>query len=109
MSKDHNAHGNPRAFTSMKHASQRMDKSLFNRLQATLLALATVGLVALAVLNFRQESKFQQPYDGVWWAETHGGLQATRVLPDSPARSAGIQKGVARNCGGGSGIPRPSR
>ena len=30
-----------------------METSLFNRLQATLLALATVGLVLLAVLNFR--------------------------------------------------------
>ena len=29
-----------------------METSLFNRLQATLLALATVGLVLLAVLNF---------------------------------------------------------
>ncbi len=42
-----------------------METSLFNRLQATLLALATVGLVILAVLNFRQESRFQQPDDGV--------------------------------------------
>jgi two-component system NtrC family sensor kinase len=70
-----------------------MEASIFNRLQATLLALATVGLVLLAVLNFRQESKFQQPDDGVWWAEAHGGLVATKVLPDSPALKSGIQKG----------------
>ena len=45
-----------------------METSLFNRLQATLLAVATAGLVLLAVLNFRQESHFQQPDDGVWWS-----------------------------------------
>ena len=70
-----------------------MESNLFNRLQATLLALATVGLVLLAVLNFRQERQFQQPDDGVWWAEAPGGLVATKVLPDSPARKAGIKKG----------------
>ncbi|HEY1578575.1 MAG TPA: ATP-binding protein [Terracidiphilus sp.] len=70
-----------------------METSLFNRLQATLLALATVGLVLLAVLNFRQERQFQQPDDGVWWVESHGGLLATRVLPDSPGKIAGIDKG----------------
>ena len=32
-----------------------METNLSNRLQATLLAVATVGLVLLAVLNFRQE------------------------------------------------------
>jgi PAS domain S-box-containing protein len=71
----------------------RMETSLFNRLQATLLAVLTVGLVLLAVLNFRQESQFQQPNDGVWWIEsasTHG-LVADKVLPNSPAQRAGIQ------------------
>ena len=70
-----------------------METSVFNRLQATLLALATVGLLLLAVLNFQQESRFQQPDDGVWWAESHGGLVATKVLPDSAAQKAGIEKG----------------
>ncbi len=68
-----------------------METNLFNRLQATLLAVATVGLVILAVLNFRQESQFQQPSDGVWWMEAHGGLIAERVLPDSPGQRAGIE------------------
>jgi two-component system, NtrC family, sensor kinase len=70
-----------------------METSLSNRLQATLLALATVGLVLLAWLNFRQESRFQQPDDGVWWVEANGGLLASRVVPDSPGQLAGIQKG----------------
>ncbi|MGA3264011.1 MAG: ATP-binding protein [Terracidiphilus sp.] len=68
-----------------------METSLFNRLQAPLLAVATVGLVLLAVWNFRQESQFQKPDDGVWWREAPGGLEAVRVLPDSPGQRAGIQ------------------
>ncbi|HEV2214805.1 MAG TPA: PDZ domain-containing protein, partial [Terracidiphilus sp.] len=72
-----------------------METSLFNRLQATLLAVATAGLVFLAVLNFRQERSFQQPTDGVWWSETAGntGLLAQRVLPGSPGTLAGIREG----------------
>ena len=92
MSDGRDAGGKPRAFTSVKKVSGRMDTSLFNRLQATLLALATVGLVILAVLNFRQESNFQQPDDGVWWSEASGGLVATKVIPDSPGQLAGIRK-----------------
>jgi PAS domain S-box-containing protein len=71
-----------------------METNLFNRLQATLLAVATVGLVLLAVLNFRQESQFQQPYDGVWWIEAPagGGLQAEKVIPDGPGQRYGIKQ-----------------
>jgi PAS domain S-box-containing protein len=68
-----------------------METNLFNRLQATLLAVATVGLVLLAVWNFRQEGQFQQPDDGVWWTEAPGGLIAEQVLPNSPGKRAGIQ------------------
>ena len=70
-----------------------METGLFNRVQATLLAVATVGLVFLAVLNFRQESRFVQPTDGVWWTEAHGGLVAERVLSNSPGERFGIRKG----------------
>ena len=70
-----------------------METSLINRLQATVLALATAGLLVLAVLNLRQESQFQQPDDGVWWREVQGGLDAVRVLPNSPGERAGIQQG----------------
>jgi PAS domain S-box-containing protein len=67
-----------------------METSLLNRLQAMLLALATAALLLLAIINFRQESHFQQPDDGVWWQETTGGLEAQRVLPRSPGQRAGI-------------------
>ena len=92
MDEGGNAHGKLRAFIPAKDNSRRMETSVFNRLQATLLALVTVGLVLLAVLNFRQENKFQQPDDGVWWVEASGGLQASRVIPDSPGQLAGIHK-----------------
>jgi PAS domain S-box-containing protein len=70
-----------------------METNLFNRFQATLLAVATVGLVMLAVWNFREETKFQQPSDGVWWSEAAGGLSADQVISNSPGSRAGIQKG----------------
>jgi hypothetical protein len=50
-----------------------METSLFNRLQATLLAVVTAGLVLLAVLNFIEERHSQQPDDGVWWREAANG------------------------------------
>ena len=68
-----------------------METSLFNRLQATLLAVATVGLFLLAALNLVEERHYQQPVDGVWWREAPGGLEADKVLPDSPGQRAGIQ------------------
>jgi PAS domain S-box-containing protein len=85
-----------------------MESSLFNRLQATILALATAGLVVLAILNLRQEEQFQQPDDGVWWHEAGGGLRADRVLPNSPGQHAGIQVGDLLT--GAAVLPdRPSR
>ncbi len=72
-----------------------METSVFNRLQATLLAVATVCLVVLAVLNLRQERQFQQPDDGIWWVEAQSGpgLEATKVLPNSPGERAGVHRG----------------
>ena len=71
-----------------------MEKSRFNLLQATLLAVATAGLVLLAALNFFEERHAQQPDDGVWWREAADGrgLIAERVLPNSPGKHAGIQE-----------------
>jgi PAS domain S-box-containing protein len=72
-----------------------MEKNLNNRLQLTLLALATLGLVVLAALNFWQDHNFQQPGDGVWWREAAdgSGLLADKVLPNSPGKRAGIHDG----------------
>ena len=70
-----------------------METSLFNRVQATLLALATVALFVLAVLNLMQEHEFPQPDDGVWWREAPNGLRAERVLLGGPGQVAGIHVG----------------
>ena len=70
-----------------------METSLLNRVQATLLALATAALFVLAVLNLLEQRQFPQPDDGVWWGEANGGLQAEKVLPDKPGQRAGIQVG----------------
>jgi PAS domain S-box-containing protein len=68
-----------------------METGLFNRVQATLLALVTAGLFVLAVLNFLEERNYPQPDDGVWWREANGGLTAERVLPGMSGQVAGIQ------------------
>jgi PAS domain S-box-containing protein len=68
-----------------------METSLFNRVQATLLALATAALFVLAVLNLQQERNSKQPDDGIWWHEANGGLLAERVLPGLAGQVAGIQ------------------
>src|SRR6266567_5987821 len=70
-----------------------METNFSNRLQATLLAVATVGLVLLAIWNFRQESHFLQPDDGIWWSEAPAGtgLIAQKVLDASPGQRAGIK------------------
>ena len=70
-----------------------METSLLNRVQATLLALATAALFVLAVLNVLEQRQYPQPDDGVWWGEAPGGLQAEKVLPDKPGQRAGIQVG----------------
>jgi PAS domain S-box-containing protein len=68
-----------------------METGLYNRVQATLLALATAGLFVLAVLNLQQERNSNQPDDGIWWHEANGGLRADRVLPGLAGQVAGIQ------------------
>jgi PAS domain S-box-containing protein len=70
-----------------------METSLINRLQLTLLALVTLGLLALAGLNFWQERHSQLPDDGVWWREAANGsgLVADKVLPGTPGERAGIK------------------
>jgi len=70
-----------------------MEKSFLNRVQATLLALATAALFGLAVFNLLQERQYPQPDDGVWWSEVQGGLSAVKVQPNSPGQRAGIKPG----------------
>ena len=70
----------------MKNAAQ-------TRIMAIVLALATVAACVLAAMNFEQESRRDDPTDGVWWVEASGGLRAERVPEDSPGARAGIRAG----------------
>src|SRR5271169_1996289 len=63
------------------------------RFSAVILAFCTLTAGIFAGLNFRKELQFQVPYDGVWWVEHEGWLQAQRVLAGSPGEKAGIKQG----------------
>ena len=74
-----------------------METNFYNRVIATLLALATVALGLFAVFNLQQEGQFQLPDDGVTWTETGStvlpGLIALHVQAGSPGMQAGIEPG----------------
>jgi len=74
-----------------------METNLYNRVVATLLAIATVALVLFAIFNLQQEGHYQQPDDGVIWTEASSrvlpGLIAVRVMEGGPGAQAGIEPG----------------
>jgi two-component system NtrC family sensor kinase len=74
-----------------------METNLYNRVVATLLAIATVVLVLFAVFNLQQEGVYEQPDDGVVWNESKSavlpGLIAERVTAGGPGAQAGIEPG----------------
>jgi two-component system NtrC family sensor kinase len=70
-----------------------MERTLQTRIVAIVLALLTGTACLFAALNFAQESKFQNPTDGVYWVESHGVLEAERVPVDSAGHRAGIRTG----------------
>jgi two-component system, NtrC family, sensor kinase len=63
------------------------------RFTAVLLALLTVAAVIFAWINLQKEREYAAPYDGVWWVESSGWLQAERVDPGGPGDKAGIREG----------------
>src|SRR3989442_10773127 len=72
-----------------------MRQSLRASQGAVVLALATLATVIFALINFDQRARFEVVYDGVAWLDTDHGIQASRVLPNSPATRAGIRPGDA--------------
>ncbi len=70
-----------------------MKAAFQTRILAIVLAVATLGVCVLAVLNLVQENSFDSPTDGIWWVEAPGGLLAERVPADSPGLRAGIRPG----------------
>ena len=83
-----------------------MERSLQTRITVVLLALFTASAVVLAAFNYVQESRFQQPYDGVVWVEAPGGLLAQRVIKDGPGQHAGIRQGDLLVSAGEASTPR---
>ncbi|HMK29837.1 MAG TPA: histidine kinase N-terminal 7TM domain-containing protein, partial [Terriglobales bacterium] len=70
-----------------------MTKDLPVRFLAVVLALLTITSVFFAWINFQKEREFVSPYDGVWWVEHDGHLQARRLDADGPGARAGIKLG----------------
>ena len=70
-----------------------MPRNIPFRIAAIVLAVLTLAAVVFASINYSHESHFQLPTDGVWWAESNGGLIAQKVLPGGPGERAGIEAG----------------
>ncbi|MGE0406780.1 MAG: histidine kinase N-terminal 7TM domain-containing protein, partial [Candidatus Korobacteraceae bacterium] len=78
-----------------------MTRESYTRFVASLLAIVTVAAVAFGYINWRKEHEFEIPYDGVWWVEQGGQLEAKRVQHDGPGEKAGIKVGdVVREVNG---------
>jgi PAS domain S-box-containing protein len=63
------------------------------RLTTLSLALLSLVLVGLGILNFQQRGLYQVPDDGVSWIETPQGVMAWIVRRGGPADRAGIHEG----------------
>ena len=70
-----------------------MTKDFQVRFLALVLFLVTAAAGVFAFLNFRTESRFEVPSDGIWWVEHNGHLRAQRVDPDGPGARGGIRVG----------------
>ncbi len=82
-----------RTAPSIGNADQRMRKDHLIRVSAVVLAILTAASVVFAIINFQKEGQFENPYDGVWWVEDHGGLVARRVDAGGPGERSGIKPG----------------
>ncbi len=83
-----------------------MRNAFQTRILAVGLALATLGVCALAWFNLAQELTVEFPTDGVTWVEAQGGLRAERVPTDSPGGNAGIRTGDILEAINGAPTPR---
>ena len=70
-----------------------MTKDFQDRFLAVLLFMFTAAAVVFAWYNFRTESKFDVPSDGVWWVEHSGKIVAQRVDIEGPGARGGIRVG----------------
>ena len=63
------------------------------RFFAVFLVLFSVAAIVFAWINFQKDREYIAPYDGVWWVESGGHLQAKRVDVDGPGQKAGVKAG----------------
>jgi len=56
-------------------------------------SLATLALLASALVNFGERLTYVIPDDGVAWTETGRGIEARHIAPDGTAARAGIKAG----------------
>src|SRR5580704_10416628 len=84
------------AVPHMRLASQPaspMDRGLQSRFVAVCLVLLSAAAIAFAWINFDKDREYIAPYDGIWWVESSGHLQAQRVDLDGPGQKAGVKPG----------------
>ena len=86
-------HRYERGIVSAEQIDFPMNRDFQIRFMAGFLVLLTVAAITLAWINFRKESQFVAPYDGVWWIERDGNIVADRVDPGGPGAQAGIKTG----------------
>jgi two-component system NtrC family sensor kinase len=82
-----------RVVASRQPRASAMNRDFQTRFTAAFLFLLTVAAIALAWINFRKQSQFVPPYDGVWWLERDGNIVANRVDTNGPGDRAGIHPG----------------
>src|SRR5882762_7171755 len=72
-----------------------MNREFQTRITASVLVLLTVAAIVFAGYNYKVESQYVIPDDGVWWLEQKGQLVADKLDPNGPAARAGIRSGDA--------------
>ncbi len=70
-----------------------MTKDAQVRFVAVALALLTVTAAVFGWINFQKERQFETPYDGIWWVEKSGHVEAKRLDKDGPGDRAGVKAG----------------
>ena len=73
--------------------SSAVNREFQIRFIAGALVLLTAAAVTFAWINFRKESQFTSPYDGVLWMEHGASIVADHLDPHGPGAKAGIKAG----------------
>jgi two-component system, NtrC family, sensor kinase len=83
-----------------------MNKEFQITFTAVVLVVLTAAAATFAWINFRKESEFLVPTDGIWWVERHGNLVADYVEDDGPGAKAGVKVGDELSAVNQTGVKR---